>query len=257
MHPLYFFLFANLQHFYCPQQVASYSANKKWLHQFDKNDLLYGNSIPSVNCEHIVPQSLVKKNKIDKKSCNDLHLLSLCNSRLNSHRQNYQFTELLGPIIEESSKMNQISFFQSSSIVYLNVSGSVCGKNDAICVKDTKRKKFEPPNAVKGKIARAVGYFYWHYNASHLSKDLLHLSLLSKWNREYPASAGEKFRNEKIMQRQGNVNIFISKPFIFRLYLFPPIFYIKQKMDTMYKKGNNRFLEQIFQECKNFFQIIN
>ena len=51
MHPLYFFLFANFHHFYRPQHVASYSANKKWLRQLDKNDLLYGNSFPSVNCE--------------------------------------------------------------------------------------------------------------------------------------------------------------------------------------------------------------
>jgi endonuclease I len=239
MHPLYFFLFANFKHFYCPQKVASYSANKKWLYQFDKNDLLYGDSTPSVNCEHIVPQSLVKKNKIDRKSCSDLHLLSLCNSKLNSHRQNYKFAELLEPTKEESRKFKPNPLFQSSSVVYLNVSGSVCGKNDAICVKDTKRKKFEPPNAAKGKIARAVGYFYWNYNASHLSNELLHLSLMAKWNREYPASVAEKTRNEKIMQRQGNANIFISKPIIFQIYLFPPVFYIKQKMDTIYKKGNN------------------
>ena len=234
MHPLYFFLFANFQYLCRPQKVASYSANKKWLHQFDKNNLLYGNSFPSVNCEHIVPQSLVKKNKIDKKSCSDLHLLSLCNSRLNSHRQNYQFAELKGP--KELPKSNETPFLYSPSLVYLNVSGEVCQKNDALCMKDTKLKKFEPPDAAKGKIARAVGYFYWNYNASHLSKDLLHLSLMSKWDKEYPACPNEKKRNVKIKERQGNANIFISRPLIFRIYLFPPFFYLKQKIDTIYKK---------------------
>ena len=77
-----------------PTKTLSYSSAKKWLKENDNNEIIYGNNTSKVNCEHIVPQSYIKRYKIDKKSLTDLHILYLSNPRINSHRQNYKFNDL-------------------------------------------------------------------------------------------------------------------------------------------------------------------
>lgn len=203
-------LFINI--YRSPIKTLSYSSAKKWLKENDSDEIIYGNKISKVNCEHIVPQSYIKKYKIDRKSKNDLHILYLSNPRINSHRQNYKFNNLEDPFIslDENGKLS---------------------RNTIYCKKNIKLQEFEPPAESKGKIARSVGYFYWNY--SHIFEEkLLDRTLLIDWNREYKVTKEEKERNEKIFQIQENKNIFIQYPILIPILLSPPIFFLRKYFDS-------------------------
>lgn len=205
-----FLIFLNL--YRSPIKTLSYSSTKKWLKENDNNDIIYGNKSSKVNCEHIVPQSLIKRYKIDKHSKNDLHILYLSNPRINSHRQNYKFNNLYHNFIslDENGKL-------SKNIIYSK--------------KNIKLQQFEPPKKSKGKIARSVGYFYWNYSPI-LEEKLLDRKLLVNWNRQYKVTREEKERNEKIFQVQKNRNIFIDYPILIPILLSPPIFFLRKYFDS-------------------------
>ncbi len=76
---------------------------------------------------------------------------------------------------------------------------------------------FEPPNFTKGKVARAVLYFYTRYydrnitQGAHNSaffKDRVEMFL--RWNREHPPTAEEVKRNDLVEKYQGNRNPFVD-----------------------------------------------
>lgn len=205
-----FFIFFSI--YRSPLKTLSYSHAKKWLKENDTNEIIYGNKTSQVNCEHIVPQSYIKKYKIDKKSKNDLHLLYLSNSRLNSHRQNYKFNNL------------------QDSFLSLDIYGNI-NKNKIHSKKNIKLREFEPPEKSKGKIARSIGYFYWNYSPI-LEDKLLDRKLLVEWNRSYEVTKEERERNEKILQIQKNKNIFIQYPILIPILLSPPIFFLRKYFDS-------------------------
>lgn len=195
-----------------PLKTLSYSSAKKWLKGNDSNEIIYGNKNSQINCEHIVPQSYIKRYKIDKKSLSDLHLLYLSNSRLNSHRQNYKFNNLYSNFLslDENGKLNNNRIYSKKNI---------------------KRQEFEPPEKSKGKIARSVGYFYWNYSPIFEHK-LLDRKLLIDWNKQYKVTEEEKERNKKIFQVQKNKNIFIQYPILIPILLSPPIFFLRKYFDS-------------------------
>lgn len=195
-----------------PIKTLSYSSAKKWLKGNDSDEMIYGNKNSSINCEHIVPQSYIKRYKIDKKSLSDLHLLYLSNSRLNSHRQNYKFNNL----------------YYNFTSLDKNGNNNI---NTIHCKKNTKLQEFEPPEKSKGKIARSVGYFYWNYSPIFEHK-LLDRKLLIDWNKQYKVTREEKERNEKILQVQNNKNIFIQYPILIPILLSPPIFFLRKYFDS-------------------------
>lgn len=71
---------------------------------------------------------------------------------------------------------------------------------------DPKNKIMEPPVAVRGMIARAYLYMKETYRIP-LSREEYDLYL--KWHQEYPVTAWERERNQKIKDLQGNENRFV------------------------------------------------
>lgn len=78
---------------------------------------------------------------------------------------------------------------------------------------------FEPPDAAKGKVARALLYFYTRYYDRNISNGGFSpafwnqkLELLLTWNRNFPPGPDETRRNGLIEQFQGNRNPFIDDP---------------------------------------------
>lgn len=203
-------IFINL--YRSPLKTLSYSSAKKWLKGNDSDEMIYGNKNSQINCEHIVPQSYIKKYKIDNKSKSDLHILYLSNSRLNSHRQNYKFNNLYH---------NFISLDENGKLT----------RNKIYCKKNLKLQEFEPPEKSKGKIARSVGYFYWNYSPIFEHK-LLDRKVLVDWNHQYKVTKEEKERNEKIFQVQKNKNLFIDYPILIPILLSPPIFFLRKYFDS-------------------------
>ena len=78
---------------------------------------------------------------------------------------------------------------------------------------------FEPPNAAKGRVARAMLYFYVRYCDKNITNGAFgdafwnqKVEMFLRWNRDYPPDANELRRNGLVAGFQGNRNPFIDKP---------------------------------------------
>lgn len=75
---------------------------------------------------------------------------------------------------------------------------------------------FEPPDAVKGRVARGLLYYYSRYKDSRQFGRTStvfwnqQIELMMKWNRQFPPDAFEARRNDLVEQWQGNRNPFID-----------------------------------------------
>lgn len=140
-----------------------------------------------INAEHVWPQSF-----FDMKSPmrSDLHNLMPTFMHPNGLRGHLPFGQVNG------------------GVEYSNNGGAKLGNG-----------VFEPPNASKGRVARALLYFYTRYQGQAIfhgdfgasfwnSK----LETLLQWNRSFPPDANERRRNGLVEQFQGNRNPFIDDP---------------------------------------------
>ena len=76
---------------------------------------------------------------------------------------------------------------------------------------------FEPRNAKKGDIARAILYFYTRYNLRRTDNFTLENfndeeAILIQWHNADPPDAFERQRNSLAFRAQGNRNPFIDRP---------------------------------------------
>ena len=78
---------------------------------------------------------------------------------------------------------------------------------------------FEPPDATKGKVGRAVLYFYTRYYDRRIFQGAYNhaffegnLEMFLRWNRQHPPDADEIRRNGLVEKFQGNRNPFIDDP---------------------------------------------
>lgn len=137
-----------------------------------------------MNIEHTWPQSLFNK-ALPMRS--DVHHLMATFMHPNSVRGNLPFGEVKGPAD------------------YENKAGAKRGGG-----------VFEPPDAVKGRVARGLLYFYSRYKDSRLFGRTSvvfwnqQIELMLKWNRQFPPDAFEARRNDLVEQWQGNRNPFID-----------------------------------------------
>ena len=75
---------------------------------------------------------------------------------------------------------------------------------------------FEPPDAVKGRVARGLLYFYARHKGSRMFGRTSvvfwnqQIELLMKWNRDFPPTAFEARHNDLAQEWQGNRNPFID-----------------------------------------------
>ena len=198
----------------------SYRKAKNWLHH-NHPDYIYGvqDKESKGNCEHIVPQYLLRKYGIDRRAFSDLHLLSITNEKLNSHRQNFKFD-----LIDN----------ENENTIFLDEYGFITSPSHYHCKKNKKRRLFEPNDRSKGIIARSIAYFYWNYNSLH-SKELLDRKTLVKWNKQFPPKTPETQKNEKVLKRQANKNIFVDNSFLVSICFSRPIFFLKNCKDRFNK----------------------
>ncbi|OVE81133.1 hypothetical protein BVY03_04395 [bacterium K02(2017)] len=139
-----------------------------------------------MNVEHLWPQSYFRKRSPMK---SDAHHLLPTFMHPNSQRGRLPFGEV-----------------EDFEVDYSTSAGAQ--KSDRL---------FEPPDSVKGQVARAMFYFY----ASYKNKNILpnkrvqefwnkNLPTLMEWNRIFPPDAWELERNNRIEQFQGNRNPFVD-----------------------------------------------
>jgi subtilisin-like proprotein convertase family protein len=140
-----------------------------------------GGRIPNssdMNVEHTWPQS--KGATGAAKS--DLHHLFPTDSRANSIRSSYPF----GKVVD---------------VKWSHESGAKLGKDAQ------GRTVFEPPDAHKGNVARAMFYFSAEY--SHPIPEFEE-AVLKEWNHQDAVDAAEIERNRRIASIQGNRNQFVE-----------------------------------------------
>lgn len=152
----------------------------------DQNNDGYVDSA-GMNTEHVWPQSFFNK-RLPMRS--DLHHLMPTFMHPNSLRGHLPFGKVSGPV------------------EYSNDAGAKLGGG-----------VFEPPDRAKGRVARALLYFFARYQGQGIfSGDFgpgfwnSKLAMLLEWNRSFPPDADELRRNGLVEKFQGNRNPFIDDP---------------------------------------------
>ena len=138
-----------------------------------------------VNAEHLWPQSFFGK---ALPMVADLHHLQSTFVTPNGRRSNLRFCKV-------------------SKAKYSTSSGSKLGDN---C--------FEPADAVKGNVARALLYFVNRYSNNNIRQGGMNydefwtknVPMFLEWNKMDPPDANEKRRNDLIEEYQGNRNPFVD-----------------------------------------------
>lgn len=121
-----------------------------------------------------------KSDKVFKAAHNDLHNLYPAVGEINGDRSNYKF----GMIADEKRAYGQCDFEV-----------------------DKAAKRAEPPNNVKGNIARTYFYMSDTY-AIPLAKQ--QRQLFEAWDKGDPVDNWERERNQRIKKIQGNANAYIQ-----------------------------------------------
>jgi len=139
-----------------------------------------------VNAEHIWPQGYFKS---ALPMVADLHHLASTFVTPNGRRGNLKFAEVSRPSYSTSA-------------------GSMLG-----------REGFEPADAVKGNVARALFYFIVRYGDKNIRQGMDYASfwinnvpMFLEWNRQDPPDDNERRRNDLVEDFQGNRNPFIDNP---------------------------------------------
>ena len=210
-----------LQQKYQDHIIYDYYTSRSFLYSYpdcsnNKLSLLYTyeyfdfechlNKIPDsklVNAEHIVPQSFFKSLPEAGSMVADLHHIYASGAKVNNARGNMPFTEI-NPAIEHCSKWclaNECS---------KNISELSGNYSDFSCV---YKSKFVPIPESRGKVARAVLYFFTIYHGTNLSISRVgDVNLFLKWNKEYPPTVEDIKRNNRVNITQGNRNPYVDHP---------------------------------------------
>ena len=140
-----------------------------------------------MNVEHTWPQSFFSK-QLPMKS--DAHHLLATFMHPNGIRSNLPFGVVRGPG------------------EYSNKGGAKMGQG-----------VFEPPDATKGRVARAVLYFYTRYCDRNIYNGAFDqafwndkIEMFLSWNRQFPPTQDELRRNDLVEQFQGNRNPYVDDP---------------------------------------------
>lgn len=157
---------------------------------FTESDRVGRGQIPShtkINTEHTWPQSKFTGRFSRGMQKGDLHHLFPTNSRANSIRSSYNFSDVKG---------GEIDGCRHSAI------GSTI---------DDKRygQYFEPAQESKGNVARAVFYFSVRYQLPIPETEEV---ALRRWHEQDPVDHEEQQRNDGIYEIQNNRNPFIDYP---------------------------------------------
>jgi len=149
-----------------------------------------------INCEHTVPQSFFDKRN---PMVSDLHHLYPTHMTWNGVRGSYPF--------------NDIDDNLTTKWMYEASSQPEIPSADIDFYSESNGSEFEPPEAHKGNLARAVFYFYTMYptEAGAMSK-VADGDLLYQWHLSDPVDATERERNDAIEQYQGDRNPYIDHP---------------------------------------------
>jgi len=147
-----------------------------------------------INCEHTIPQSFFDQNEPMR---SDIHHLFPTFADWNSRRSNFPFEE----IDDVTTQYWIIDQSESGSIPTSNIDSYSEGTSSS----------FEPQEAHKGNVARAIFYFFTMYPQYDMSL-VGDIDLFYEWHLDDPVDVSEMTRNEAIEGVQGSRNPYIDHP---------------------------------------------
>lgn len=187
-------------------EYITYSNSKKILFNHVGKIDIYGDNSQIMNVEHIFPQYYFKNHTDKLMMKSDLHNLYLCNSKLNSYRQNFKYVD--------SSIANNYD-----KIKILDMKGNIVtepeeifSKRGYLMLSNKRNKVFIPSPYSRGKISRALSYFAIKYNYTDMLNKVIDMKTLLEWNMKDPVDNDEYLKNIIIYKYQGNINPFILDP---------------------------------------------
>jgi endonuclease I len=212
MLKILFILYINIMIVFCynivpisPKKYIPYSRVKKIF--LDIYDIQKNNEF---TIEHVVPQSNFKKNKHLK---SDMHNLFYYPTKLNTHRSNYKY-------------ISDFKFYEKSMLLddkgnYIQYEYPIIFNKEKICIKTANKKLFLPCEKYRGEIARASMYFLTTYPSFKeiILNNVIDPYTIITWHHEYPVNDFELHKNEKILEQQGNQNIFVTNPNLLTKYM--------------------------------------
>ena len=203
------------------------------------NDLnqidIYGDKEENMNVEHIFPQYMFKNHELKKIMKSDMHHLYLCNTKLNTCRQNFKY-------VGHNHVMNSVKEEDKSGIV-LDMKGNrvtdprdVFRNQGCLMMVNRKNKQFIPSSYSRGKIARSLIYFAVKYNYLDELKNVIDIRDLIEWNIEDPVTNDEYLKNILTYKYQKNLNPFILKPELVLYCLTDCVELKEDNLNSIYSK---------------------
>jgi len=161
-----------------------------------------------INAEHTWPQS---KGARQEPARSDMHHLFPTWTVANSTRGSLPFADI-------DDRQTDKWLGDNRSVLAMQPTSDVDSFSEAL-----NGEFFEPPEAHKGNVARAMFYFYTMYREAADAADSRFFSLqeatLCRWHDQDPADAAEIERSNEIREAQGNDNPFVLDPtLVDRLY---------------------------------------
>ncbi len=207
-------LLAALDRILCRARVLGYDNARDSMYSYvedpDNDDLLadiYTGRVARVynrpsadtanfNTEHSWPQS---RGADDDPAMSDIHHLFPSDEIANTRRSNHPFGVVVGTVSYTSPDPDS-----DGDVSKLGLNA------DSVLV-------FEPRNAKKGDIARAIFYFYTRYRLRptegfELDNFNIEEATLIQWHNADPPDAFERQRNSLAFRAQGNRNPFVDRP---------------------------------------------
>lgn len=166
---------------------------------------IYGDNEQERNIEHVFPQFLFKNDVNKKFMKSDLHNLYLCNSKLNSFRQNFTYVD------SKDSKhlLNANTCILDKKAQPIDDIEKLFEKQGYFMIFDKKKQIFLPTPQSRGKIARSLAYFAVRYNYIDILPKIINLETLLAWNYLDPVDNEEYLKNIICYKYQNNFNPFI------------------------------------------------
>lgn len=146
-----------------------------------------------INAEHVFPQSLGAGDEPER---SDMHNLYPCRANVNSSRSNLRFGESLDN--------------DTDSWFYLDMQVSTVPPPSERDNYSERGFTWEPREAKKGDIARAIFYFYTIHRSVADERFFDNMrDVLLTWHENDPATQAERDRSSLIAATQGNENPFV------------------------------------------------
>lgn len=186
-------------------KYLSYSQAKTIMHTEINQIDIYGDNNSTKNVEHIFPQYLFKNDANKNMMKSDLHNLYLCNSKLNTLRQNFKYISHEDYI----DNCNDHIVDQQGNNVEAK---DIFKKQGYIMLINKKNKKFIPTPYSRGMISRSLAYFSIKYNYIEQLKQVIDIKTLLEWNLKDPVTNEEYYKNIITYKYQNNYNPFIIDP---------------------------------------------